>query len=95
MDPKQTKLNPKSEIWAHMGPYGHIWARPGPLKSRKGPARALEEREDQARTLEELEKFRKNALFVFKLILCEKIVFGLQTTFFDGFNVLLNFLAEK
>ena len=38
LDPKQAKLNPKSEIWAHMGP-----ARA--LEESVGPARALEEQE--------------------------------------------------
>ena len=32
---------------------------------------------------------------LFKCNFTKKLFFGLQTTFFDGFNVLLNFLAEK
>ena len=31
----------------------------------------------------------------FICIFMKNIIFGLQTTFFDGFNVLMSFLAEK
>ena len=60
-----------------------------------GPARALEESVGPARALEERGKFRKSALFFFYTFLDKNVVLGLQTTFFDGFSVLLGFLAEK
>ena len=59
-----------------------------------GPARALEESVGPARALEEREKFRKNIFFCLDTFLRKDIVFGLQTAVFDGFNVLLSFLAE-
>ena len=31
----------------------------------------------------------------FNPLLCKIVVFGLQTTFFDSFNVFFNFLAEN
>ena len=58
-----------------------------------GPARALEESVGQARALEEREKFSKNAPSFLTHFFNKTI--GLQITFFDGFNVLLSFLAEK
>lgn len=36
----------------------------------------------------------KTHLF-FNYVFSENVVFGLQTAFFDGFNVLLSFLAEE
>ena len=56
----------------------------GPVWARVGPARALEEREKLGKTC-----FSSNT------VLRKDIVFDLQTTFFDGFNMLLSFLAEK
>ena len=40
------------------------------------------------------ENIRKTYLF-FKCIFTKNVIFGLQTTFFYGFNVLMSFLAEK
>ena len=39
------------------------------------------------------ETLRENILF--KCIFMKNNIFGLQTTFFDGFNVLMSFLAER
>ena len=50
-----------------------------------GPAWALEERE----------KFRKNMFFSSNAFLSKIFVFNLHIMFFNGFNVLLSFLAEK
>ena len=75
-----------------MGPYG---PQPGPGPNPDwAPTRDLEESVGPARALEEREKIMKNAL-LFYAFLRKNAVFGLQTTFFDGFNVLLSFLAEK
>ena len=60
-----------------------------------GPARALEESVGPARALEEGEKFRKNVPLFFERTFTKNVVFDLQTTFFDSFNVLFNFLTEK
>ena len=65
--------------------YAPIWAD-------MGPARALEESVGPARALEEQEKFKKNALAY--ALLRKHVAFVLQATIFDGFNVLLSFLAE-
>ena len=81
---KNTALNPKRATFDQTS---EIWAH-------MGPARALEESVGPARALEEREKFRKNAP-LFLHILYKNIVFNLQTTVFDGFNVLLSFLAEN
>ena len=43
LNPKRAELNPKSEIWAHMGP-----ARA--LEESVGPARALEKRKKIGKT---------------------------------------------
>ena len=39
------------------------------------------------------ETLQENIPF-FKCVFMKNYVFGLQTTFFDGFNVLMSFLAE-
>ena len=33
--------------------------------------------------------------YSFKYIFTKNVIFGLQTTFFDGFDVLMSFLAQK
>ena len=65
-----------------------------PIWAHIGPARALEESVGPARALEEREKFRKTHTFFFSFLRNE-FVLGIQTTFFDSFNVLLSFLAKK
>ena len=81
LEPKTCRIGPKVR---NMSPYGPIWSRPGPLKrawARPGP-------------LKSGKSSGKTHPF-FKTYFYEKIVSGLQTVFFDGFNVLLSFLAEK
>ena len=40
------------------------------------------------------ETLRENIHFL-NVFLLKNFIFGLQTMFFDGFNVLMSFLAEK
>ena len=55
-----------------------------PVLAHMGPAQALEERE----------KLMKNVHFLRNTSLLKIVVFDLQMTFFDGFNVFFRFLAE-
>ena len=65
---------------AKLNQQSEIWTHMGPYGPGPGPWRAGK--------VQEKHKFL-NSLFT------KKIVFGIQTPFFDGFNVLLSFLAEK
>ena len=40
------------------------------------------------------EEHKENTPFL-NAFLCKNVIIGLQTTFFDGFNVLMSFLAEE
>ena len=75
--------------WTQSRKYEPIWAHMGParaLEESVGPARVLEESVGPARALEEL--------FLFNTFLGKNICFLPPDSFFNSFNVLLNFLAE-
>ena len=80
---KNSALDPKQ---AKLKQQSEIW-------THMGPARALEESVGPARALEEREKSGKAHSF-FNTFLQKDYALGLQTAFFEGFNVLLSFLVE-
>ena len=53
-----------------------------------------QETHEHVKTIKKLGLEAKNGIFL-KSFLGKNIIFGLQTTFFDGFNMLMSFLAEK
>ena len=40
------------------------------------------------------ETLREN-IFIFRYIFTKNVIFGIQTAFFDGFNVLMSSLADE
>ena len=79
-------LNKIGPLWAHKGPHGPIralWAHMGPNPDR-APTRTGPQPSPGQKTYP-----------YFNTYLQTNDVFGLSTAFFDGFNVLLSFLAEN